>query len=349
MLDPSRRIRIAVDAMGGDHGPEALIRGAVEALQTIDGDFDILIVGDEPAIWRILDEIRPGPLPIFSVHAQGQVEMDEKAPRALRGKPRSSIAVCTALVGSGRADALVSAGNTGAVVAASLLNLGRMPGIHRPAISATIPTSSGMCVILDVGANADCKPLNLYQFAHMGHLFAKLVLGIESPRVGLLNIGEEPTKGSALAQAAHQLLAADRERLNFVGNVEGRHIVAGEADVVVCDGFTGNVILKLAGSIGSVGSRMAGDIIRRSLVLRAGALLMKPALVSLKRRFNYEEYGGALLLGTRGTSVICHGRSSPRAIRNAIHVALRATRADLAGTIAQVLTEQELGAVRSMS
>jgi glycerol-3-phosphate acyltransferase PlsX len=337
MFDSGRRVRIAVDAMGGDFGPEVIIRGAVEALRSGDGNFEILLAGDEPAVWEILARLNPGALPIFSVHAEERVEMEEKAPKALRGKPRSSIAVCTSLVGRQRAEALVSAGNTGAVVAASLLNLGRMPGIQRPAIATTIPTPQGQCVMLDVGANADCKPLHLFQFAHMGRIFANLVLGIDKPRVGLLNIGEEPGKGSALAQASHQLLAADRDRLNFVGNVEGRDIFAGRADVVVCDGFTGNVILKLAGSIEAVGTQMASHAMKRSPLVRLGALLMKPALADLKRRFNYEEYGGALLLGTRGTSVICHGRSSPRAIRNAI----RATRGDLEGTIARVLTQQD--------
>ncbi|MFH1144477.1 MAG: phosphate acyltransferase PlsX [Candidatus Eisenbacteria bacterium] len=343
MSGPGERIRIAVDAMGGDHGPEVIVRGAVEALCTIDGDFEILLVGDESRIWDILGGMKLGPLPIFSVHAEDQVAMDEKVPKAMRSKPRSSIALCTGLVGRRRAGALVSAGNTGALVAASLLNLGRMPGIQRPAITATIPTPQGQCVMLDVGANADCKPVHLFQFAHMGRIFAKLVLGIAEPRVGLLNIGEEASKGSALAQAAHELLAADRDRLNFVGNVEGRDIFAGRADVVVCDGFTGNVILKLAGSIAAVGSRMAAHAIERSPLVRLGALLMKPALSDLKRRFNYEEYGGALLLGTHGISVICHGRSSPRAIRNAIWVALRAIRGDLEGSIARVLSEQEAG------
>ncbi len=341
MFDSTRRVRIALDAMGGDHGPEVIIRGAIEALRTIEGNFEILLVGNEPIIWEILSRLDPGPLPLFSVHAEEQVEMAEKAPRAFRTKPRSSIAVCTSLVGRQRAQALVSAGNTGAVVAASLLNLGRMPGIHRPAIAVTFPTARGHCVVLDVGANADCKPVHLFQFALMGRIFANVVLGISQPRVGLMNIGEEPTKGSALAQAAHHLLAAERERLNFVGNVEGRDIFEGGADVVVCDGFTGNVILKLAGSIASFGGRMAANALKRSLLYQMGALLLKPAIMDLKRRFDYEEYGGALLLGTRGISVICHGKSSPRAIKNALRVALRATERDMEGLIAQELAGQE--------
>jgi glycerol-3-phosphate acyltransferase PlsX len=339
-----RRIRIAVDAMGGDLGPGVILRGAIEALRGASEPFDVLLVGDEPVLWRELEQLDVADLPIFVVHAPEQVEMAEKAQRAWRGKRSSSIAVCAALVGGGRAEALVSAGNTGAVVTTSLLNLGRMPGILRPAIATTIPTFAGQCVILDVGANADCKPIHLFQFAHMGRIYANLVLGIPEPRVGLLNIGEEPTKGSALTQAAYQLMDGSRAALNFVGNVEGRDIFAGAAEVVVCDGFTGNVILKLAGSLPGVGSRILGEEVRRSMTAWLGALFMKPALLRLKRRFNYEEYGGALLLGTRGVSVICHGRSSPRAIGNAIRMAERTIRGGLESAISRVLASRDSGA-----
>jgi len=339
-----RRIRIAVDAMGGDAGPSVIIRGAIEALRDAADPFEVLLVGDEPTIWRVLGDLGARGLPLFVVHAPEQVDMGEKAPRALRGKRASSIAICAALVGGGRAEALLSAGNTGAVVATSLLHLGRMPGILRPAIATLVPTSRGQCVILDVGANADCKPIHLYQFAHMGRIYANLVMGIAEPRVGLLNIGEEPTKGSALAQAAYQLMDQSRAALNFVGNVEGRDIFAGSAEVVVCDGFTGNVILKLAGSLAEIGSRMIRQEVNRSAPIRLGALLMKPALAGMKRRFNYEEYGGALLLGTRGVSVICHGRSSPRAIGNAIRMAVRTIRGDLEGAISRVLAAQDSSA-----
>jgi phosphate acyltransferase len=335
------RVRIAVDAMGGDNGPEVIVKGAVEALRTTDDDFEILLVGDERQIWHILTDLAPGPMPLFVVHAHEQVDMGEKGLRALREKRGSSIAVCTALVADGRAQALVSAGNTGAVVTTSLLHLGRMPGIQRPAIGTTIPTQQGACILLDVGANADCKPIHLLQFAHMGRVYAQMLLGIEDPRVGLLNIGEEPTKGSALAQAAYQLLDQADRSLHFVGNVEGRDILAGKADVVVCDGFTGNVILKLAGSIAGFGGRVIAREIRRNPWLTLGALMMKPALSGLKRRFNYEEYGGALLLGTRGVSIICHGKSSPRAIRNAVRVALRSVRRDLEGEISQSMSAHE--------
>jgi len=331
------RVRVAVDAMGGDLGPDVIVRGAVEALQAAEEDFEVLLVGDESRIWESIGKLDPGPLPLFVVHAREQVEMGEKAHRVLRGKRGSSIAACAALVAGGQAQALVSAGNTGAVVATSLLDLGRMPGVQRPAIATMIPTQLGQCVLIDVGANADCKPFHLYQFGHMGRSYARLLLGIDDPRVGLLNIGEEPTKGSALAQAAYQLLDQAGEALHFIGNVEGRDIFAGKADVVVCDGFTGNVILKLAGSIAGFGGRLIARELRRNPWLMLGAWIMKPALSGLKRRFNYEEYGGALLLGTRGVSIICHGKSSSRAIGNAIRVARRSVRGDLEGEIARSL------------
>jgi len=192
-----------------------------------------------------------------------------------------------------------------------------------------VPTGSGQCVVLDVGANADCKPLHLYQFAQMGRIYAQLVLGVEHPRVGLLNIGEEPSKGNALSQAAYQLLDQSREALGFIGNVEGRDVFDGGADVVVCDGFTGNVILKFIESIVSVGGQVVRREIRAHVPAMAGALLMRPAIKGLKQRLNYEEYGGALLLGTKGVCVIGHGRSSARAIRKAIEVAARTIRGNL--------------------
>lgn len=332
-----RRVRVAVDAMGGDVGPEVVVRGAIAATRAVGNALEVILVGDEPAIWDALRSEVASPLPLFVAHARGIVEMGEKAREALRSKPNSSIAICTNLVRTGRAEALVSMGNTGAVVTTSLLNLGRMQGIKRPAIASMLPTALGSCIILDVGANADSKPLHLYQFALMGRMYAKLVLGIANPRVGLLNIGEEPSKGNALTQAAHQLLARSRERLNFVGNVEGRDIFEGKADVVVCDGFTGNVILKLAESITTVGGRMVKQEIRRRWLAMFGALLMRPAISGLRESLDYEAYGGALLLGTRGVCVIGHGRSSSRAICKAIEVAARSIRSNLEEAIHQVV------------
>jgi glycerol-3-phosphate acyltransferase PlsX len=337
MKTGERRIRIALDAMGSDTGCEVVIRGAIRAARELGDGVEIILVGDQPTIWKTLEAEGPEALPLRIAHARQSVAMDEKARRAFRNKPDSSIAVCASLVQSGRAEALVSAGNTGAVVTTSLLSLGRMRGIKRPAIASVVPTSEGQCVMLDVGANADCKPVHLFQFAQMGRMYARLILDIGNPRVGLLNIGEEPSKGNALSQAAFQLLSGARDQLNFIGNVEGRDIFAGKADVVVCDGFTGNVILKLAGSLASFGSRAIRREIERSWTARLGAILMKPAFRGLARRLNYEEYGGALLLGTRGVCVIGHGRSSSRAICKAISVAVRSIRSNLEDSIWQVV------------
>jgi phosphate acyltransferase len=336
-----RRIRIAVDAMGGDHGPEVVVQGAIEAARDMGNTIEIILVGDESQIWKALKSAGSGPLPIFVVHARESVAMGEKAKSAFRHKPESSIAICANLVNEGRADALFSAGNTGAVVTTSLLSMGRIRGVKRPAIASNIPTSEGYCVLLDVGANADCKPMHLFQFAQMGRIYAQLVLGIENPRVGLLNIGEERSKGNALSQATHEKLSESAESLNFIGNVEGQDIFVGGADVVVCDGFTGNVILKVTGSLASVGTQLIIREIRQRTMAKVGALMMKPALRGIKKKVNYEEVGGALLLGTKGICVIGHGKSTARAIRNGIDVAARSVRSDLAQEILQVINPSE--------
>lgn len=344
MHGPERRTRIAVDAMGSDTGPSVIVRGAIEALEAAGQELCILLVGDEPAIWHELRAQGAGPLPLFVIHARQQVEMGEQARRAFRDKPESSIAVCVGLVREGRADAMVSTGNTGAVVTTALLNLGRMRGVERPAIATIIPTAQGRCVVLDGGANADCRPSHLYQFAHMGRIYAEHALGVPNPRVGLLNIGEEPCKGNAVTQAAYQLLDSARDSVNFIGNVEGRDILAGRADVVVCDGFTGNVILKLAESLASVGKQMISEEVKRNPFYSLAALAMKPVFSGVARRMNYEEYGGALLLGTRGVCVIGHGRSTPRAIRNAILTGLRSARTNPESLLWQALGPRTTGA-----
>ncbi len=337
MIHSNRRVRVAVDAMGGDRGPRVVVAGAAAAVRQQPDTLEVLLVGDEPQIWEALREVSPEPLPLYIAHARDAVAMGEKAERAFRRKRDSSIAVSADLVKQGRADALVSMGNTGAVVTTSLLSMGRMRGIKRPAIASVVPTVTGNCVVLDVGANADCRPLHLYQFAQMGRIYAQLVLAKEHPRVGLLNIGEEPSKGNALTQAAYQLMDQDREALGFIGNVEGRDVFEGNADVLVCDGFTGNVILKLIESILSVGGQVIRREVRAHLPAMAGALLMRPAIRGIKSRINYEEYGGALLLGTRGVCVIGHGRSSPRAIQRAVEVAARTIRGNLEDAIVRVI------------
>lgn len=329
------KARIALDAMGSDIGPEVVVQGALMAARDLGDQIAIALVGDERGIREHLS----GEMPLSVVHASEQVRMEEKAREAFRRKRDSSIAVCTDLVRRGEADALVSTGHTGVVVTTALLGLGRVPGIKRPAIATLYPTTRGDCVLLDVGATADCKPMHLYQFAWMGRHYAKHMLGIEKPRVGLLSIGEEPGKGNQLTIEAHRLMAAKRDALGFCGNLEGKDIFEGGADVVVCDGFTGNVILKMTESIVSVSRQIVKQELRRSLLALVGAMLMKPALGNLKRSLNYEEYGGALLLGVRGITVIGHGRSSPQAVCNAVKVAARAVQSGLMASIDGIAEE----------
>jgi glycerol-3-phosphate acyltransferase PlsX len=254
-------------------------------------------------------------------HASEVVGMSEAPASAIRKKKDSSIAVAMRLLKEGKADALVSAGNTGAVVAGSLVSIGRLHGVSRPAIATFYPTSSRAAIFLDIGANSVCTPKNLVQFGVMGSVFAEYHLGIKDPRVGLLNIGEERSKGTDMIRAAYDLLK--RVDLNFVGNVEGRDVMAGKADVVVCDGFVGNVVLKFSESILSFTSQMLRQEIKKSVRAKLGALLLKDVFSTFRLRLDYAEYGGAPLLGVNGVVIICHGKSSPRAIRNAILMAQR--------------------------
>ncbi|AEG59993.1 phosphate acyltransferase PlsX [Desulforamulus ruminis] len=308
-------MRIALDAMGGDHAPMEIVRGARDAAQEF--GIHILLVGDQDRIAKELNGEDAGGL-ISIVHAPEVVGMDEHPVNAIRKKKKSSIVVATQLVKAGSADAVVSAGSTGAQMASSLFILGRIPGIDRPAISTLLPTSDGVVVLLDAGANVDCRTQHLEQFAMMGSLYAERVLGLPHPRIGLLNIGEEETKGNELTLAAYSLLK--KLDLNFVGNVEGRELFLGRSDVVVCDGFVGNVVLKAAeglamGLLGMFQQELGRmeEVIGRERVLHL--------LGGLKRRMDYAEYGGAPLLGVDGVSVISHGSSRAKAIKNAIRVA----------------------------
>jgi glycerol-3-phosphate acyltransferase PlsX len=257
--------------------------------------------------------------------------MAESAAASVRRKKDSSIAVGARIAREGETDALVSAGNTGAVVAASLLTLGRVEGVERPAIATVLPTPQGNVVILDVGATSDCKPFHLVQFAMMGSIYARIVLGVERPRVGLLNIGEEAEKGSELYYEAHRMLK--QSPVHFMGNVEGRDIILGTADVVVCDGFVGNVLLKFAESVVPVLSHMIKDEIMSDPLSAFAGLLLKPAFRRLKSRLDYAEVGGAPLLGVCGTTIIAHGRSNARAIKNAIRAGARCAAAGLVESI----------------
>ena len=321
--------------MGGDLAPRVNIEGALAALAEPGSAFDVVLVGDETAIREEAARIGVADRLPRIIHAAEQVEMSEHAAQAVRKKRDSSIVVCARLHKAGEVDAIVSAGNTGAVVASALFEIGRIEQIQRPAIATVLPTPQGNVVILDVGATSDCKPAHLAQFAIMGSIYARLVLKIEKPRVGLLNIGEEAEKGSELYYEAHQLLK--RSPVHFIGNIEGREVILGTADVVVCDGFVGNVLLKFAESvIPSISTMIKDEIAAHPLSAMAG-LLLKPAFRRLKRRLDYAEVGGAPLLGVAGTCIIAHGRSNVRAMKNAIKVAARCAEARVADSIREQL------------
>jgi len=323
--------------MGGDFAPASIVAGVVEAVRAFPHRVEPVLVGDAAAIRLELERLNATGLELEILHAEQRVEMGEGGADAFRKKKDSSMNVATRLVRDGGAVGIVSAGNTGAMVAASLLNLGRIPGVHRPAIATLIPTQGGhWTVMLDVGAAPDCKPVHLLQFGILGEVYARVLLGIPRPRVGLLNIGEESTKGSDLAQEAHALLAGSG--FDFVGNVEGKDILHGRADVVVTDGFTGNVLLKFAESVWAWGVTAVRREIGEHLLAKMGAYLLKPSLRRFKENVDYSHQGGAPLLGVNGIAIIGHGRSSPKAIRNALRVA-----ADLVerGIVAEIRGELE--------
>ncbi len=311
-------MKIAVDAMGGDFAPQSIVAGAVHAAREF--GVGIILVGIEQTV---LNELGKHPharsLPIEVRNATQVVDMLDSPATVFRRKKDSSIRVANDLVRNGEAVAVSSAGHTGAAMATSLFLLGPLEGIERPAIATLMPTIKGTCVVLDVGANVDCKPNNLLQFAVMGEVFAKYLLRNPNPRVGLLSIGEEETKGNELTKEAFKLLA--ETQLNFIGNVEGRDVMSGKADVVVCDGFIGNVVLKISEAVAETIGLMIRENIGENIIRKLGYLMMRPAFRALKRRIDYAEYGGAPLLGVNGISIISHGRSSEHAIKNAIRVA----------------------------
>lgn len=310
-------IKIAVDSMGSDNSPHSEVEGAVQAAKAY--GVSVVLVGKESLIAPLLKEAGGNGLPIEIRNATQVVAMDEAPTAALRKKKDSSIRVAADLVREKIASGLVSAGNTGAVMATSKMVIGAVPGVDRPALATVLPTLSGHAVLLDVGANVACKPHHLVQFAVMGHLFSKTIVGIESPRVGLMSIGEEESKGNDLTKEVHRTLK--QLHLNFIGNVEGRDIYNGRADVIVCDGFTGNVALKTSEGLIEAVLKLLKDELSSNLKAKVGALLSQQSFKRLKKKLDYSEYGGAPLIGLRGVSIICHGRSSSNAIKNAIRVA----------------------------
>lgn len=346
--------RIAIDAMGGDHAPQEIVAGAVWAAQEY--GVAIELVGKSDQIEYELDRINSegiistaggfkpqkikidtSKLDIKITEATEVIEMGEAPGQAIRKKKKSSIVLAVDAVATGSSDAIVAAGSTGAAMAASLFGLGRLPGIDRPAIAVTLPTMKHPVVIIDGGANSNCTPDMLYQFAIMGTTFSGNVLGIDSPRVGVLNIGEEAGKGNELAQATYKLLEDNQDKINFIGNIEGREIFSGVCNVIVCDGFVGNVTLKVTEGASSMLFRMLRQEFKSDPLAKIAGLIAKPFMKRMYRKINYEEFGGALLLGVKGITVISHGSSKAYAIKNAVRVAKEAVESGLNQNISAFL------------
>lgn len=317
------RTKIALDAMGGDNAPEEIVAGAIRAVAEL--DIDICLVGNPEAIQAELEKHGNSCNNLEIVPAESVVTMEEEALVGVRKKPNSSINVSMNLVKTGEAQGVVSAGHSGAAMAAALLNLGRLKGIDRPAIGAVFPTmyAGKSVIVLDVGANVDCKAKYLEQFALMGTVYSKYVLDVENPKVGLINIGEESTKGNEATKEAHKLLT-DNPRIPFVGNAEGRDVLSGNFDVIVCDGFVGNVLLKFAEAVGEIMLQIVKEELPYGIRGKIGASILKPNLRRIKQRIDHAEHGGALLFGVNGICIISHGSSQAPSIFNAIRIAKEA-------------------------
>jgi glycerol-3-phosphate acyltransferase PlsX len=308
-------MRIAIDAMGGDNAPEAIIAGALESIELLDKNDEVMLVGPKESIELRLSELRYRKDAVTVVDAPDVIGMDEAPIESLRKNPKSSIAVIAKLAKRDQADAVISAGNTGACVAAFQMRMRNLPGVNRPGIAVVFPTIEGPVTICDVGANIACKPINLYQYGVMASLYSTHLLGIENPRVGLMSIGQEDAKGNEIVRRTRELIKSDKH-LNFVGNIEGRDIFKGTCDVAICDGFVGNVVLKLTeGLVDGLFRAIKHELMQEKMRL---ALKFKPIMKRIYKKYDYNEYGGALLLGVNGTALICHGTSESRTIRNAI-------------------------------
>jgi len=309
-------MKIAVDAMGGDEAPEVVVQGALEAASKF--GIHVILVGHEAQLKPLVDP--RGADSLISIHhCEEVVGMEESPLKALRKKKDSSIGVAFGLLKEGLADAVISAGNSGATLAAGVLILGRIPGLERPAIASIVPTEKGPVILIDAGANVDCRPSQLFQFGVMAHAFGCSCLGMKSPEIALLNIGEEGSKGNELVRYAYDLF--EKSTLNFVGNVEGRDLLTGDVKIVVCDGFVGNVALKLTEGTAESMARLMKRELMRSFMGRMAFVLGRKAFLRFSQELSYEEYGGAPLLGVKGIGIICHGGSSSKAICNAIQMA----------------------------
>lgn len=333
-------MKIAVDVMGTDYGPAEIIKGVLQAVSEY--GCDVVLVGDQEVIRRELAREHQENNPRVTIyHASQVIEMQDHPGISVKKKKDASIVVATHLLHEKECDALVSSGSTGAAVASALFGLGRIRGIERPAIATVIPNVKGATVLVDSGAKVDAKPEQLVQNAIMGSIYAELQLGIPQPRVGLLNIGEEETKGNEQCLATYPLLKKD-PHIHFIGNVEGRDINKGTVDVVVCDGFVGNVVLKtMEGLAAAVMEILKKTLMESGLFAKLGALLMKPALLRMKKQMDASEYGGALLMGVRAPFIICHGSSKAKAIKNAVRVAIELTQKDVVGRIRQEIMHDE--------
>ena len=308
-------MRIAIDAMGGDNAPDEIVAGVLESVELLDKDDELILVGSEEIIKAQLSpsKLRKGAIGV--VHAPDIVGMAEVPIGTLRKKPKSSIAVLAKLAKRGQTDAVISAGNTGACVAAFQMRMRNLSGVNRPGITVVFPTPEGPVAICDVGANISCKPMNLYQYGVMASIYSKHLFGIENPRVGLMSIGAEDAKGNEIVKKARELMKSD-SKMNFVGNIEGRDIFEGTCDVVICEGFVGNVILKLTeGLVDGLFKAIKYELMEEKLRL---VMKFKPVMKRIYKKYDYNEYGGALLLGVNGTALICHGSSQSRTIKNAI-------------------------------
>ena len=336
--------RIAIDAMGTDSAPGPEVDGAIQAAR--EGLAQVLLVGPEEVLRRELERRNAQRLPLELVHASEAVTMEDAAAKAFRRKRDSSIRVAARLVREHQADGLISAGNTGAVMTTTKIVLGTLAGVDRPALAAVFPTSKGKAaVLLDVGANVDCKPHHLEQFAVMGEVYYRVIFGVERPRIGLLSIGEEEHKGNDLTREAFGLLK--RLPFNFVGNVEGRDLYNGRVDVIVCDGFIGNVALKISEGLVETMSSLLKEAFSSTVRAKVGYVLSRRAFQKFKKRVDYSEYGGAPLLGVRGVCIICHGGSNANAIKNAIRVAAGFAEGQVNAKIEGHLAETSLGHAQS--